>query len=164
MICRAIVDDYHFLVRPLDGQCAINRRSDTIAVVEVRDNDTNPHDCLESLGNIVKQCVHHRADKTVFVDDLAPAYPRRYGKDELFLERARPSRQGPIIICKHDVLEPLDCTSENKNVPRRAIIVGSFSWTAKQMSLRRFLETATASFTRHGIELDVVGLVKDFRS
>jgi len=53
----------------------------------------------------------------------------------------------------------------NKNMPRRAIIVGSFSWTAKQMNLRRFLEAASGPFTRHGIELHVVGLVpKDFRA
>ena len=49
--------------------------------------------------------------------------------------------------------------SLNQTVPRRAIIVGSFSWIAKQMNLERLLEAATVVFTRQQIELHVVGLV-----
>ena len=49
----------------------------------------------------------------------------------------------------------------DKAVPRRAIIVGSFSWIAKQMNLRRFLEVASAPFAQHGIELHLIGLVPD---
>jgi polysaccharide biosynthesis protein PslH len=44
-------------------------------------------------------------------------------------------------------------------VPRRAIIVGSFRWIAKQMNLQRFLEAADVLFDRHRIELNVVGIV-----
>lgn len=44
-------------------------------------------------------------------------------------------------------------------VPRRAIIVGSFSWVAKQMNLERFLEAASVPFTLHAIELHVIGHV-----
>jgi len=47
------------------------------------------------------------------------------------------------------------------SVPRRVIIVGSFSWIAKQMNLERFLEAATEAFLRHAIELHVVGYVPD---
>jgi glycosyltransferase involved in cell wall biosynthesis len=49
--------------------------------------------------------------------------------------------------------------SINGSVPRRATIVGSFSWTAKQMNLQRFLEAANLPFKRHAIELQVVGPV-----
>jgi glycosyltransferase involved in cell wall biosynthesis len=46
-------------------------------------------------------------------------------------------------------------------VPRRVIIVGSFSWIAKQMNLRRFLEAASLPFAQHGIEIRVVGFVPE---
>jgi polysaccharide biosynthesis protein PslH len=46
-------------------------------------------------------------------------------------------------------------------IPRRAIIVGSFSWIAKQMNLERLLEAANVHFTRHHIELHVVGFVPE---
>jgi len=39
----------------------------------------------------------------------------------------------------------------NKAVPRRAIIVGSFGWIAKQMNLERLLEAAHGLFTAHGV-------------
>ncbi|HLH93087.1 MAG TPA: glycosyltransferase [Xanthobacteraceae bacterium] len=47
------------------------------------------------------------------------------------------------------------------NVPRRVIIVGSFTWIAKQMNLERFLETAASAFLRHRIEMHVVGCVPE---
>src|SRR5262245_27049945 len=46
-----------------------------------------------------------------------------------------------------------------KSVARRATIVGSFSWTAKQMNLQRFLEIADPTFTKSAIELHVIGFV-----
>jgi polysaccharide biosynthesis protein PslH len=46
-------------------------------------------------------------------------------------------------------------------VPRRAIIVGSFSWIAKQMNLERLLEAAHGTLARHGVELHVVGVVPE---
>ncbi len=42
-------------------------------------------------------------------------------------------------------------------VPRRAIIVGSFDWIAKRLSLEQFLEVADPLFAQAGIELFVVG-------
>lgn len=42
-------------------------------------------------------------------------------------------------------------------VPRRAIIVGSFEWIAKQMNLRDFLQAADPVFAAAGAELEVVG-------
>lgn len=42
-------------------------------------------------------------------------------------------------------------------VPRRAIIVGSFEWIAKQMNLRDFLLAADSLFAEAGAELEVVG-------
>jgi glycosyltransferase involved in cell wall biosynthesis len=46
-------------------------------------------------------------------------------------------------------------------VPRRAIIVGSFSWIAKQINLERMLEAASGIFTQHHIELHVVGVIPE---
>jgi polysaccharide biosynthesis protein PslH len=42
-------------------------------------------------------------------------------------------------------------------IPRRAIIVGSFDWIAKRVSLEEFLEVADPLFAKTGIELYVVG-------
>ena len=47
----------------------------------------------------------------------------------------------------------------DETVPRRAIIVGSFSWIAKQMNLEQLLEAASGLFTHHGVELHVVGVI-----
>jgi glycosyltransferase involved in cell wall biosynthesis len=49
----------------------------------------------------------------------------------------------------------------NGKVPRRAIIVGSFSWIAKQMNLERLLEAAGSVFTQQRVELHVVGVVPE---
>jgi len=45
----------------------------------------------------------------------------------------------------------------DNNTPRRVAIVGSFHWVMKQENLRRFVESADASFARRGIQLDVIG-------
>lgn len=42
-------------------------------------------------------------------------------------------------------------------VPRRAIIVGSFQWIAKQMNLQDFLLAADPMFAEAGAELEIVG-------
>jgi glycosyltransferase involved in cell wall biosynthesis len=47
------------------------------------------------------------------------------------------------------------------DMPRRAIIVGSFDWIAKRVSLEQFLKVADPLFTRAGIELFVVGSAED---
>jgi glycosyltransferase involved in cell wall biosynthesis len=49
----------------------------------------------------------------------------------------------------------------DKTVPRRAIIVGSFSWIAKQMNLERMLEAASGIFTPRQIELHVAGVIPE---
>ncbi|CAL78483.1 hypothetical protein; putative glycosyltransferase [Bradyrhizobium sp. ORS 278] len=46
-------------------------------------------------------------------------------------------------------------------VPRRAIIVGSFSWIAKQINLERLLSAADGIFPQASIELHVVGMVPE---
>ncbi len=45
-------------------------------------------------------------------------------------------------------------------VPRRAVIVGSFDWPPKRISLERFLGAAVPAFAAAGIELQVVGEVE----
>ncbi|HEX7776623.1 MAG TPA: glycosyltransferase [Parvibaculum sp.] len=42
-------------------------------------------------------------------------------------------------------------------VPRRALLVGSFEWLAKQMNLKEFLAIADPVFAAAGLELQVVG-------
>ncbi|HEY9566471.1 MAG TPA: glycosyltransferase, partial [Thalassobaculum sp.] len=42
-------------------------------------------------------------------------------------------------------------------IPRRAIIVGSFQWIAKQMNLRDFVMAADPLFAAAGAELEIVG-------
>ncbi|MGJ4951795.1 glycosyltransferase [Bradyrhizobium sp. HKCCYLS20291] len=44
-------------------------------------------------------------------------------------------------------------------VPRRAVIVGSFSWIAKQINLERMLNAAAGILPPNSIELHVIGLV-----
>ncbi len=48
-----------------------------------------------------------------------------------------------------------------KDVPRRAIIVGSFDWIAKRVSLEEFLGVADRLFARAGVELCVVGSAEE---
>ena len=64
---------------------------------------------------------------------------------------------GSAIFATSEASSPLP----GETVPRRAIVVGSFSWIAKQMNLERLLEAANVVFTRQQIELHVVGLVSE---
>src|SRR5262249_9579884 len=43
------------------------------------------------------------------------------------------------------------------DLPRRAVIVGSFDWVAKRINLEEFVNAADSLFTKHGIELQVIG-------
>jgi hypothetical protein len=45
-------------------------------------------------------------------------------------------------------------------VPRRAIVVGSFDWPPKRISLERFLATAAPVLLRANVELQIVGAVE----
>jgi glycosyltransferase involved in cell wall biosynthesis len=62
-----------------------------------------------------------------------------------------------------DVLPPgysgrsLDERNITGDIPRRAVIVGSFDWIAKRINLEEFLRVADPIFARQGIELQVVG-------
>jgi glycosyltransferase involved in cell wall biosynthesis len=42
-------------------------------------------------------------------------------------------------------------------LPRRATIIGSYGWIAKQLNLREFLDVAVPIFARAGVEIRVVG-------
>src|SRR6185369_4033350 len=56
------------------------------------------------------------------------------------------------------------CTPErhiSDAIPRRAIIVGSFDWIAKRVSLEDFLDVADPQFAKAGIELYVVGSAEE---
>jgi glycosyltransferase involved in cell wall biosynthesis len=62
-----------------------------------------------------------------------------------------------------DVLTPGYCGRRlprrriTTQVPRRAVIVGSFDWIAKRMNLAEFVETADPVFAAAGAELQAVG-------
>ncbi|MGH6969240.1 MAG: glycosyltransferase [Stellaceae bacterium] len=43
------------------------------------------------------------------------------------------------------------------DLPRRAVIVGSFDWIAKRLNIAEFIEVADPIFAAHGVELEVVG-------
>lgn len=43
------------------------------------------------------------------------------------------------------------------DLPRRAVIVGSFDWIAKRMNISEFIRVADPIFAAHGVELEVVG-------
>ncbi|MBB6251934.1 glycosyltransferase [Nitrospirillum iridis] len=45
----------------------------------------------------------------------------------------------------------------SRDLPRRAVIVGSFDWIAKRMNLEEFISVADAIFAANGVELEVVG-------
>jgi glycosyltransferase involved in cell wall biosynthesis len=43
------------------------------------------------------------------------------------------------------------------DLPRRAVIVGSFDWVAKRLNIAEFIRVADPLFAAHGVELEVVG-------
>ena len=53
------------------------------------------------------------------------------------------------------------CRGPSSSLPKRVIIVGSFTWIAKQMNLERYLEAAAHAFLQHRVELHVVGHVPE---
>jgi len=44
-----------------------------------------------------------------------------------------------------------------QDLPRRAVIVGSFDWIAKRLNISEFIRVADPIFAAHGVELEVVG-------
>ena len=62
-----------------------------------------------------------------------------------------------------DVLTPGYCGRRivkrriSGDLPRRAVIVGSFDWIAKRMNLAEFVDTADPLFAEAGVELQAVG-------
>lgn len=44
-----------------------------------------------------------------------------------------------------------------ENLPRRAVIVGTFDWIAKRINMEQFIHAADAAFARRGIELQIIG-------
>ncbi|MDE2228396.1 MAG: glycosyltransferase [Alphaproteobacteria bacterium] len=43
------------------------------------------------------------------------------------------------------------------DLPRRAVVVGSFDWIAKRLNIEEFINVADPIFAAHGVELEVVG-------
>ena len=85
--------------------------------------------------------------------DLVTAITR----EDLELYQSR-SRSKPM-----DVLTPGYCGRRlagrriTDNIPRRAVIVGSFDWIAKRMNLAEFVDTADPLFAETAAELQAVG-------
>jgi polysaccharide biosynthesis protein PslH len=80
-------------------------------------------------------------------------------------DRAALSELNPLLGCVvlppgyAGVKQPTRTLSQR--TPRRAILVGSFRWIAKQINLERLLEAANVVFTQHNIELHIVGFVPE---
>jgi len=49
----------------------------------------------------------------------------------------------------------------SQNLPRRAVIIGSYDWIAKRMNLEEFVDVADPLFVRHGAELQAVGSAEE---
>ena len=43
------------------------------------------------------------------------------------------------------------------NLPRRAVIVGTFDWIAKRINMAQFINAADSEFAKRGIELQIIG-------
>jgi glycosyltransferase involved in cell wall biosynthesis len=58
-----------------------------------------------------------------------------------------PGYDGPRVACR----------AITADTPRRAVIIGSFDWSAKRQSLERFLDAGANRLAAAGVELQVVG-------
>jgi glycosyltransferase involved in cell wall biosynthesis len=81
-------------------------------------------------------------------EDAAKFRDRRPDKRVLFLP---PSYDGRHVAAR----------TIGDALPRRAVVVGTFDWLPKRMSLERFLSHADAILAAHGVELHVVGRAED---
>lgn len=80
------------------------------------------------------------------LEDEALFRQRASGKSYLLLS---PGYDGPQVPAR----------AMTADLPRRATIVGSFGWLAKQMNLDAFLEAAAPRFDRAGAEIEVLGMM-----
>jgi glycosyltransferase involved in cell wall biosynthesis len=51
----------------------------------------------------------------------------------------------------------VDLRRIGRHLPRRAVVVGSFDWPPKRISIKSFLAAASGPFAQAGVELQVVG-------
>ena len=72
-----------------------------------------------------------------------------------FAER-RPDRQLLVLTPGYGGRR-VDRRRIGAELPRRAVLVGSFGWTAKKMNLREFLAAADPLFDAAGADLQVIG-------
>jgi polysaccharide biosynthesis protein PslH len=79
-------------------------------------------------------------------------------EDKHAYEKDAPGKPVLTLVPAYDG-EILPTRPIDANVPRRAVITGTFDWIAKQNALRRFVAAAEEPFRRSGIELHVVGRV-----
>ena len=77
-------------------------------------------------------------------------------EDHLMFSRVHPEKQYTVLTPGYsgNVVRARQITS---SIPRRAVVLGSFEWLAKQMDLLEFLNAADAMFAAAGAELHVVG-------
>ena len=77
--------------------------------------------------------------------------------EDLALYRAQWPQKPLLVLTPGYRGRSLDRREMTAALPRRAVIVGSFDWVAKQMNLEEFIRAADPIFTEQGIELQVVG-------
>ncbi|MBI5716108.1 MAG: glycosyltransferase [Burkholderiales bacterium] len=81
-------------------------------------------------------------------------------EDAQAFERDRGGRRTIVLTPGYSGLRMPERTL-SAQVPRRALMVGSFRWVAKQENLKALVRHADGPFTAHGIGLDVVGDMPD---
>lgn len=101
-------------------------------------------DAIKASG-LERQLVQAVDLVTAITPDDAALFRRQSGDKPLLV--LPPGYQGRRLAARR-------ITSD---VPRRAILVGSFDWIAKQANLREFVAAADPAFAAAGAQLDVVG-------
>ncbi|HEX6958799.1 MAG TPA: glycosyltransferase family 4 protein [Ferrovibrio sp.] len=136
------------------------RRPKLVYVSHNHETSLRPEVARGQQNPIKRQILQYDAAKAVMLEralldtvDLVTAITAEDRK--LYLQQK--------IRCPIEVLPPgydgdrLDERRITQDLPRRAIIVGSFDWIAKRMNLEEFISIADPLFAEHGAELQVVG-------
>lgn len=82
-------------------------------------------------------------------------------EEDAALFRADNPRCAPVVVTPGYEGPVIDARTIGPATPRRATIVGSFGWIAKQMNLEAFLNVAAPKFAAAGAELEVLGTMPD---
>lgn len=88
-------------------------------------------------------------DRADFVTAVTPEDAHRFA--------ARSPEKPVLVLSPGYAGRRLGTRRIGEDTPRRALLVGSFEWLAKQMNLKEFLAVADPVFAAAGMELQIVG-------